>query len=276
MKPRDLTVTTRADTDVRRVTEDDADLDNTAVVQHPGDPNPDNDRDTTVVPVDHPDLVVDKDDGLTVVAPGDGFTYTVAVRNIGPGDAQGIVVSDDPAELEYVGGSEGAVTYAEPDTVTWPAFDLAAAASRELTVVARVREDVPAGTVVHNIATAPTPEDPNPEDNADNDRDDVDGDPPPPRAKEPTPRRGPTRALAPPHRPGRPVLGRHRPHRPRHRRSLVVPPPPDLRPPSVRSGRWMSWPGVTSTGQDPIAGAVLQHRSPQEEPLDPRSSIWRP
>ena len=28
-------------------------------VQHPGDPNPDNDRDTAVVPVDHPDLVVD-------------------------------------------------------------------------------------------------------------------------------------------------------------------------------------------------------------------------
>lgn len=184
---RDLTVTTRADTDVRRVTEDDADLDNTAVVQHPGDPNPDNDRDTAVVPVDHPDLVVDKDDGLTVVAPGDELTYTVAVRNIGPGDAQGVVVSDElPAELEYVGGSEG-VTYAEPDTVTWPAFDLAAAASRELTVVARVREDVPAGTVVHNIATAPHPEDPNPEDNTDDDRDDVDGDPPPPRAEEPTP-----------------------------------------------------------------------------------------
>ena len=108
-------------------------------------------------------------------------------RNIGPGDAQGVVVSDElPAELEYVGGSEG-VTYAEPDTVTWPAFDLAAAASRELTVVARVREDVPAGTVVHNIATAPHPEDPNPEDNTDDDRDDVDGDPPPPRAEEPTP-----------------------------------------------------------------------------------------
>ncbi len=184
---RDLTVTARADADVRRVTEDDADLDNTAVVQHPGDPNPDNDRDTAVVPVDHPDLVVDKDDGLTVVAPGDELTYTVAVHNVGPGDAHGVVVSDRlPEELEYVGGSEG-VTYTEPETVTWPAFDLAAGEARELTVVARVRDDVEAGTVVHNVAAAPHPDDPNPEDNTDDDRDDVEGDPPPPDNEEPTP-----------------------------------------------------------------------------------------
>lgn len=184
---RDLTVTARADTDVRRVTEDDADLDNTAVVQHPGDPNPDNDRDTAVVPVDHPDLVVEKDDGLTVVAPGDELTYTVEVHNSGPGDANGIVVTDElPEELEYVGGSQG-VTYTEPATVTWPAFDLAAGATRELTIVARVHDDVEAGTVVHNIATAPHPDDPNPEDNTDDDRDDVEGDPRPPRPEEPTP-----------------------------------------------------------------------------------------
>ncbi len=117
---RDLTVTARADSDVRRVTEDDADLDNTAVVQHPGDPNPDNDRDTAVVPVDHPDLVVEKDDGLTVVAPGDELTYAVDVHNAGPGDAHGVVVTDElPDELEYVGGSEG-VAYTEPGRVTWP------------------------------------------------------------------------------------------------------------------------------------------------------------
>ncbi len=184
---RDLTVTARADADVRRVTEDDIDLDNTAVVRHPGDPNPDNDRDTAVVPVDHPDLIVDKDDGLTLVAPGDELTYTVDVRNAGPGDAHGVVVSDElPDELEYVGGSEGA-TYTEPGAVTWPAFGLAAGETRRLTVIARVSEDAEAGTEVHNVASAPHPEDPNPEDNTDDDRDHVDGDRPPPRDEEPTP-----------------------------------------------------------------------------------------
>ena len=66
---RDVTVSATADQDVRQAAADDGDLDNTASVQHPGDPNPANDRDTAVVPVDHPDLVVDKDDGLTTVVP---------------------------------------------------------------------------------------------------------------------------------------------------------------------------------------------------------------
>jgi len=184
---RDLTVTARADADVRQVTEDDADLDNTAVVQHPGDPNPDNDRDTAVVPVDHPDLVVVKDDGLTVVSPGDELTYTVEVHNAGAGAAHGVVVTDQlPGELAYVGGSEG-VAHTEPGIVTWPAFDLTAGTTREVTVVARVRDEVEAGTVIHNVASAPHPDDPNPEDNTDDDRDDVEGEPPPPRPEEPTP-----------------------------------------------------------------------------------------
>ena len=47
---------------------------------------------------------------------------------------------------------------------------------------ARVRERRVTGTIVHNVATAPHPDDPNPEDNTDDDRDDVDDDPPPPRS----------------------------------------------------------------------------------------------
>lgn len=184
---KDLTVIATTDADVRTVTADDGDLDNEAVVQHPGDPNPDNDRDTAVVPVDHPDLVVEKDDGLTLVAPGDELDYAIDVTNTGPGDAHDVVVTDElPAELEYVGGSDG-VTYTEPDQVTWPAFDLAAGETMELSVLARVDDDVEPGTVVHNVASAPHPDDPNPEDNTDDDRNDVDGDPPPPRVDEPEP-----------------------------------------------------------------------------------------
>jgi len=70
--------------------------------------------------------------------------------------------------------------------------DLAAGESREVTVTARVHDDVPAGTVVRNVAVAPHPDDPNPEDNTDDDRDDVDRpapevDPPTPQDDDPLP-----------------------------------------------------------------------------------------
>lgn len=186
---RDLTVTTSVDDDVRAVTAEDGDVDNVATVQHPEDPNRDNDRDTAEVPVDRPDLVVEKDDGLVVVHPGDELSYTIVVRNVGGGDARGVLATDElPGELEYVAGSEEA-TYTEPGTVAWPAFDLAAGAERELTVTARVGDDVEAGTEVRNVAAAPHPDDPNPEDNSDDDRDDVDGEPVPPTTDGPGPDR---------------------------------------------------------------------------------------
>jgi hypothetical protein len=111
----------------------------------------------------------------------------VDVTNTGPGDAHGVVESAQlPHELEYLHRSEGAA-YAEHGTITWPAFNLAAGEARRLTVVARVVSDVEAGTVVHNVASAPHPEDPNPEDNTDDDRDHVEDHPLPPRVEEPTP-----------------------------------------------------------------------------------------
>ena len=64
---RDLTVTASADENIRATTKDDGDLDNIAAVQHPGDPDPGNDHDTAVVPIDPPDLVVDKDDDRDTV-----------------------------------------------------------------------------------------------------------------------------------------------------------------------------------------------------------------
>jgi len=182
---RDLTVAVLADADVRTATEDDGRLDNTAVVAHPDDPDPTNDRDTATVPVDTPDLVVTKDDGHTVVDPGQELTYRITVHNEGSGDAHGVVVTDRlPTELAYEGGSEG-VTYTEPDTVTWPAFDLAAGATRTLTVEVTVADGTPAGTEIVNVAVADHPDDQDPDDNRDDDRDDVDGDDPAPTTTAP-------------------------------------------------------------------------------------------
>ncbi len=178
---RDLHVTTETTDDVQAVTADDSDLDNTASVQHPGDTNAANDQDSAEVPVALPDLVVDKDDGLLEVEPGQEVTYTVTVRNAGPGDAVGVEVTDTlPAMLEFVAGSDDA-EYHEPASVVWPDFDLASGEERSMTVTARVATDVEPGTTVRNVAVAPLPVDPNPDDNEDDDEDDVAplGTPPP-------------------------------------------------------------------------------------------------
>ena len=181
---RDLTVTATADGDVRTVAVDGR-LDNTASVQHPGDPNGDNDRDTATVPVDHPDLVVQKDDGLEMVDPGEEVTYTITVENAGAGDAHDVVLTDElPEELEYVEASADA-SHTEPGIVSWPAFDLAAGEEMSVTVTARVDGDVPDDSEVLNVATAPHPDDPNPDDNRDDDLDGVDR--PADRVDEPVP-----------------------------------------------------------------------------------------
>jgi uncharacterized repeat protein (TIGR01451 family) len=175
----ELTVSTEAERDVRAHAGEDGRIENTARVQHPGDPNPANDRDDAEVAVDRPDLVVDKDDGLLLVGPGQELTYRITVRNTGAGVAHDVEVTDRlPDELEYVGASDGA-TYEAPATVRWPPFDLAPGAERALTVTATVDADTPAGTRIRNVAVAPHPDDPNPHDNEDDDRDGVGDDPAP-------------------------------------------------------------------------------------------------
>lgn len=182
---RTFTVEAEVDRSVLTDTADDGDLDNTASVQHPDDPNPANDTDTAEVPVGRPDIVVLKDDGLTLVAPGDELTYLITVRNAGPSLADDVQLTDQlPSELEYVEGSDEAA-YEEPASVVWPAFDLAPGEEREMTVTARVADDTPAGTEVRNVATAPHPHDLNPADNEDDDLDDVDDEAAPPSTTSP-------------------------------------------------------------------------------------------
>ncbi len=56
-----------------------------------------------MIPLPPPDVTVEKTDGLTEAEPGDVITYTVTFENIGPGLAQGVVVSDTlPARTTFV------------------------------------------------------------------------------------------------------------------------------------------------------------------------------
>src|SRR5262249_13352279 len=112
---------------------------------HGTDPTPPNnfafDTDTLTAA---PDLKITKDDGLTVVEPGQPITYTLVVSNIGNQDATGVTVTDIlPANTSFVVASRRRL--ASGGVVTWDLGTLAAGASTTLTVTVRLNEPLPPG-----------------------------------------------------------------------------------------------------------------------------------
>jgi uncharacterized repeat protein (TIGR01451 family) len=90
------------------------------------------------------DLVVAKT-GPATATEGDTLTYTLAVANTGPSDAQGVVLVDAlPAGETFVGGSVGGVAGTlSGNTVTFALGTLAPGQSRIGTVVVTASEDGP-------------------------------------------------------------------------------------------------------------------------------------
>ncbi len=81
------------------------DLVNTATISMPAgiiEPTPaDNTATDTDIQESHADLSVTKDDGVTIISPGEVITYTIVVSNISPSDVSGAVVGDlIPAEID--------------------------------------------------------------------------------------------------------------------------------------------------------------------------------
>ncbi len=108
------------------------------------------DSDTTPVTA-APDLVITKDDGFTVVAPGQTITYTLTISNTGTQDATGVVVTDTlPADTTFVSTSDGGTYDNITGVVTWPAFDLAAGAPAVTrTVTIQVNDPFPGASILN-------------------------------------------------------------------------------------------------------------------------------
>jgi uncharacterized repeat protein (TIGR01451 family) len=113
-------------------------------------------------------------DGVTMAAPGDVLTYTIAVTNPGPSDALAVAVEDAfPPELigcEWTcAPAGGALCTAGPATGDLvDSADLAAGSSATYTAVCTVDPGASVG-VLSNTATVTAPAgvtDPNPADNA--------------------------------------------------------------------------------------------------------------
>lgn len=136
-------------------------ISNTAsVTSSSNDPTPGNDSATAVVtgaPLDV-DLALDKTVmGSSTVEFGRTVSYLLSVSNAGPGDADGVIVTDSlPAGLSYLSNDCGA-SYLAP-SLTWTIGTLANAASVQCTLVATVAN---LGPISNSATVTTTSNDPN-------------------------------------------------------------------------------------------------------------------
>ena len=140
---------------------------NTAVIsQPPGitDPTPGNNTASDVDSSDaQADLSVSKDDGLTVIAPGETLEYTVVVSNAGPSDVQGAELTDAiPAEIlswdwsctAAAGGASGCDPASGLSADFTDTVDLPAGSSLTYTVAAQISLSA-AGSLTNTAEVSP-------------------------------------------------------------------------------------------------------------------------
>ncbi|MGQ0602867.1 MAG: beta strand repeat-containing protein, partial [Anaerolineales bacterium] len=154
---------------------------NTASVTDDGaggpDPTPGDNGDSETTPVSGTvDLQLSKDDGQSVVTPGQTLTYTLVVTNVGNVAATGVRITDTlPTNVSFVSASNSGAHVA--GVVMWPAFTLnGGGASTTRSVTVQVNNPLPAGitaitntTIVNDDGASGV--DPTPADNGDSDTD---------------------------------------------------------------------------------------------------------
>ena len=102
-----------------------------------------------------PRLTIIKTASQTELMPGDLVTFVIRVCNVGDATAENVVVSDAlPSELEVISASASqGPAIIVGNGVRAEFGDLLPGACAELTIVARVRPDVPLCTQFYNVAT---------------------------------------------------------------------------------------------------------------------------
>ena len=126
------------------------------------DPDDGNNDDSETVEVERSaDLSIDKSASHAQRAPGQLVTFTLSVENLGPSDATGVTVTDTlPAGLGYESDDAGCDTSGLPEIVC-ALGNLAAGATADVTIVARVDLAATAGQMLRNVAvigaTTPIP-----------------------------------------------------------------------------------------------------------------------
>ncbi|WP_458170484.1 COG1361 S-layer family protein [Kribbella sp. WER1] len=136
----------------------------TATSETPTDPTTSDNTSTTTPSVrTEADLSIVKTAPATAVA-GDELTYTLAVRNAGPSDAVGTIVTDPlPAGTTFV---RAAGCTHENEVVSCSVGRLAPGDGTTITVVVKVSPDQPAGTLTNKATVSSQTPDPNDSNNS--------------------------------------------------------------------------------------------------------------
>jgi uncharacterized repeat protein (TIGR01451 family) len=124
-------------------------------------PDTDTSNDTATEPTDvttSADLSLVKQAGDDAVAGGDQITYTIAVSNLGPSDAQSVTITDPlPDGVAFVSATDGGTESA--GVVSWNLGTVTNGQSRSVTLVVEVDPDV-LGDLVNTATAASTTDDP--------------------------------------------------------------------------------------------------------------------
>jgi uncharacterized repeat protein (TIGR01451 family) len=108
---------------------------------------------------DKPDLAVTKSDSPDPVQAGNNLTYTVTVKNNGPGNATGVTMTDTlPADVSFVSANASQGSCTGTSTVVCNLGSLAASASATVTLVVK---PTAAGTITNTASVTGSPTDPN-------------------------------------------------------------------------------------------------------------------
>ncbi|GAB4479904.1 MAG: hypothetical protein OHK0031_00630 [Anaerolineales bacterium] len=133
------------------------DLVNTATVSHPSDTTPGDNTDTDT---DNPaSILVTKDDGVTIAAPGALLTYTITVQNVGAVDLTSLIVTDTlQADVTFQSAtptpSSTPPTGTPGGTLTWNGLTLAAGASTTFQLTVKVADTPVASSLTNSVDVA--------------------------------------------------------------------------------------------------------------------------
>jgi uncharacterized repeat protein (TIGR01451 family) len=103
-----------------------------------------------------PDLVIAKEDGNAVILPGELFTYTLSVQNMGNHGASGVIITDTlpTAQVTFHSASGGGVETAPGSgIIVWNVGTLGFGERKTRRLTVRVRDNVEEGAYITNIAS---------------------------------------------------------------------------------------------------------------------------
>ncbi|MCS6993061.1 MAG: SpaA isopeptide-forming pilin-related protein, partial [Anaerolineales bacterium] len=120
----------------------------TGVIETDPSDNSDTDSDRDAI------LSIEKDDGLTTVAPGTVITYTLNVTNVGLQDLTAVRVTDTlPTEVTFQ-SAVPAPSSISGSTLEWSGISLASGASTTITVTVRVNDNAVGPNLLNSVTVA--------------------------------------------------------------------------------------------------------------------------